>query len=105
MTTTRIARHALIGAAVALLAATGLGACGDDDDTAASTSETTEAEAQLEISGAWARSSPAVAEAGAVYLEVSNPGPNDIFSPPIYDRGGMMLAALRCRTSAKVAFQ
>jgi aminopeptidase N len=30
-------------------------------------------------------------------LKVSDPGPDEIFSSPIYDRGGMMLAALRCR--------
>ena len=33
-------------------------------------------------------------------LKVSDPGPDDIFSSPIYDRGGMMLAALRCRLGA-----
>ena len=33
-------------------------------------------------------------------LKVSDPGPADIFSSPIYDRGGMMLAALRCRLGA-----
>ncbi|GAA1928133.1 M1 family metallopeptidase [Nocardioides marmoribigeumensis] len=30
-------------------------------------------------------------------LQVSNPGPTEIFSTPVYDRGGMMLGALRCR--------
>ncbi len=28
---------------------------------------------------------------------VSDPGPTSIFDPPVYERGGMMLAALRCR--------
>ena len=29
--------------------------------------------------------------------KVSDPGPDHIFDTPVYDRGGMMLAALRCR--------
>jgi copper(I)-binding protein len=80
MTLTRIARFALIATAATLLAGTGLAACGDDDDqgdAAAPTSETTEAEAQIVISGAWARSAPVIAEAGAVYLEMTNAGDVD----------------------------
>jgi periplasmic copper chaperone A len=52
-----------------LAAAALLGACGDDDDVTGG--DPTEA-ADLEVSGAWARTSPAVATAGAAYLEIVN---------------------------------
>jgi copper(I)-binding protein len=88
MTTTRPARRLLAtSAAVALGAATLLGACGDDDDSTATTTTeaaetTTEAAEEpagdeLEITGAWARTSPAVATAGAVYMEITNPTDTD----------------------------
>ena len=71
-------------AAIALGAATLLGACGDDGDDSASTGTTEAAETtteaaetpagdELEITGAWARTSPAVVTAGAVYMEIANP--------------------------------
>ena len=75
--------------AVAALALAGslLAACGDDDDVAAvsgeapaatqaaDTTNTTVAEepaGDLEVTDAWARTSPAVATAGAAYLEITN---------------------------------
>jgi aminopeptidase N len=36
-------------------------------------------------------------DSGFWAVPVSDPGPGRIFSAPIYERGGMMLAALRCR--------
>ena len=77
-------RRTLAASAVHALAATTLlGACGDDD-TARDTTTTTEAaaaattaagasDAEYQVSGAWARTSPAMASAGAVYLELTNP--------------------------------
>jgi periplasmic copper chaperone A len=46
-------------------------ACGDDDDAAPTT--TTSAADVLAVEGAWARSSPAMADAGAVYLTITSP--------------------------------
>ncbi len=71
----------VLRAAVAVLAATSLvAACGDDDEPAA-TDDATEAAGEagpgIEISGAWARTSPSSAEAGAVYLEITNDGDVD----------------------------
>jgi copper(I)-binding protein len=54
------------GFAIAALAAGGLGACGDDDEGAEG------AGAAIEVSGAWARTSPAGAEAGAAYMVISS---------------------------------
>lgn len=77
MTPTRIRRAATALLAVALLAGLAT-ACGDDDDTTAASgdpappAETTEPAGELEITGAWARTSPAVATAGAAYLEIAN---------------------------------
>lgn len=77
-------RTVAASAVLALAAATLLGACGDDD-TAQDTAPTTEAAAMAsttaaassgdayEVSGVWARTSPAMASAGAVYLELTNP--------------------------------
>jgi hypothetical protein len=71
----------VLRAAVAVLAATALvAACGDDDETAATDDATEtagEAAPGIEISGAWARTSPSSAEAGAVYLEITNDGDVD----------------------------
>jgi periplasmic copper chaperone A len=68
-----------------------LAACGDDDDattattngTPATTSPTDQADAEqpdgdeLAIAGAWARTSPAVATNGAVYMVITNPTDDD----------------------------
>jgi copper(I)-binding protein len=43
--------------------------CGDDDDEGSSDG--------IEITDAWARTSPMVAEAGAVYMQISNTGDTD----------------------------
>jgi copper(I)-binding protein len=86
MTPTRTFRRAAARGAVAALAATTLlAACGDDDDDASSSdtteaaSETTVADTTTEapageiaIDGAWGRTSPAVATAGAVYMQITN---------------------------------
>lgn len=73
--------------ALGLAAAALLGGCGDDDDTTAvsgdatqptdaaepsETTETTEVAGEIEVSGAWARTSPAIATAGAAYLDITN---------------------------------
>lgn len=63
------------GLGAAALAVALLGACGDDasDDTADTTTSTVADPADaIEITGAWARTSPAVATAGAVYMTISN---------------------------------
>lgn len=52
----------IAGLAVAALAAGGLAACGDDNDAAGG----------LEITGAWARTSPAMVQAGAAYMTISS---------------------------------
>jgi hypothetical protein len=68
--------HRAARAAIAVLAATSLvAACGDDDDDEVGTAA--EAVAGVEVTGAWARTSPAVAEAGAVYLTITNGGDAD----------------------------
>jgi copper(I)-binding protein len=76
MTPHRAARRASI-AIVAVLATTSfLTGCGDDDDEPAATTEAAP-EASVEITGAWARTSPSVASAGAVYLTITNTGDVD----------------------------
>ena len=72
-------RRLVAAVALVLVAGAIAGACGDDDVPAASDDVTTTSEAgaeptdgALEVSGAWARTSPAVATAGAVYLEIAN---------------------------------
>jgi copper(I)-binding protein len=68
---------------VAALVAVPLAACGDDDDDDASTttadpSTASEASgASIALDGAWARTSPAMATAGAVYVEITNDGDVD----------------------------
>ncbi|NLA36867.1 MAG: copper chaperone PCu(A)C [Actinobacteria bacterium] len=80
-------RTVAASAVLALAAATLLGACGDDD-AAQDSPATTEAAAMsstsaaagaadYQVSGAWARTSPAMASAGAVYLELTNPTDTD----------------------------
>ena len=70
-----------IAALAALSAATVLGACSSDGDsttTAGSVTPTTSVgttqakSGTLEITGVWARTSPAMASAGAAYLEITN---------------------------------
>ena len=82
-------RLAVLAAAAALAASASLAACGDDDDTAstdttAAETSTTAAgtdeptsESDLSIDGAWARTSPAMTTAGAVYMEITNDGDAD----------------------------
>lgn len=85
MTPTATRRLSTVAALV--LAGSLLAACGDDDDVAAAsgeaapvtdaadTTDTTEAEepaGELEVTDAWARTSPAVATAGAAYLDITN---------------------------------
>ena len=70
----------VLRAAVAVLATTALvAACGDDEPAATddATEATGEATPGIEIIGAWARTSPRSAEAGAVYLEITNDGDVD----------------------------
>jgi hypothetical protein len=53
-----------------LLAATILVACGDDDEPAG----TTGTPSTIEVEGAWARTSPTMATAGAAYMTITNTG-------------------------------
>lgn len=76
MTPTTLRRRLTVLTAL-VLAGSLLAACGDDDDAAVSgdaTEITTveESAGELEVTGAWARTSPAVATAGAAYLEITN---------------------------------
>lgn len=79
-------RAAVALAALALVAAPLLGACGEDEpeSTAGDSTESTEAatddtvvDGTVEVSDAWARTSPAMATAGAVYMVLTNPGVED----------------------------
>ena len=66
MTPIRPHRRRTLRAAVAVLAVTGLvAACGDDEPTAADddASESASEAPSLEVSGAWARTSPRMADA------------------------------------------
>lgn len=84
MTSTRI-RVAAIPLALALSAGAFLASCGSDSDDAkpsttteadaAPTTEATTAEVsedEITISGQWARTSPSMTSAGAVYLQITN---------------------------------
>ena len=82
----RQARALAVASAFALAAV--LGACGDDDETPASTTSTTEASEtsaaggeaagdELRVTEAWARTSPSMATAGAVYMVIENPTDTD----------------------------
>lgn len=79
---TRRARATAVASAFVLAAV--LGACGDDDETPEATTVTTDAPTatdstvdpggdELQISDPWARTSPSMATAGAVYLVIDNP--------------------------------
>lgn len=82
MTPTTPRRRRLATALVLGLAAGSLlVACGDDDDTARVSGEATpvtqapdaeEPAGAVEVTGAWARTSPAVATAGAAYMDITN---------------------------------
>jgi copper(I)-binding protein len=65
-------------ALLAFLAPTALlAACGDDDDSDADGTTPTGSAAAVEITDAWARTSPAMATAGAVYMQIENAGEAD----------------------------
>jgi hypothetical protein len=70
MTLRHLHRSAARALGAALLAATFLVACGDDDEPAGSTGTPL----TIEIEGAWARTSPTMATAGAAYMTVTNAG-------------------------------
>ena len=74
--THRSIRNSLLAVLLAALLAV-VPACGDDGDdepdVAAGGDETT----SIAVDGAWARTSPAVADAGAVYLVITNDGHTD----------------------------
>jgi copper(I)-binding protein len=70
-TTRRPGRRA-IGAALVTMAL--LAACGSDDDSSGETTTTAPPTAEVEVTDAWARTSPAVATAGAVYMTITNTG-------------------------------
>lgn len=79
MTPTPLRRPVRLLAVVALAAGL-LAACGDDDDTTTTTEASTTSEAAgpaITLQGAWARPSPAMATAAAVYVEVTNDGDVD----------------------------
>lgn len=75
MTNTRTTRH-LGAVGVALTLALGLAACGDSDGTSGTTTSLAPT-AEVEIAGAWARTSPAETTKGVVYLEITNTGDLD----------------------------
>jgi copper(I)-binding protein len=82
MTANRFRPTSRVAAAViaVLLAGGALAACGDDGETAVTGTSapaeqsdvTTTVPSAVSVTGAWARTSPAVASAGAAYLEISN---------------------------------
>jgi copper(I)-binding protein len=61
-------RRTVAALALGLAAAGLLGACGNDDDA----TEVVDDAGEIEVTGAWARTSPAMATAGAAYLEITN---------------------------------
>jgi copper(I)-binding protein len=80
MTTTPRTRRAAALLASTLLAGGLLVACGDDGDateTGGDDTTTEAAAAGIEVSGAWARTSPMVVDAAAAYMELTNGGDVD----------------------------
>lgn len=75
MTTPRIALRTVALACAALATVTLTAACGGDDGDA--DAETERAAPSLSIDGVWARTSPKMATAGAVYLTITNDGDAD----------------------------
>lgn len=77
---TRFRRSALRTGAAVLAATSLVAACGSDETTSNQDTTSTTAEAPasvIEISGAWARTSPMMASRGAVYLTIANAGDLD----------------------------
>lgn len=82
MTPTTRRRRLTAALALGLAAGSLLAACGDDDETAQVSGDatpvteaqttTTEPAGTIEVAGAWARTSPAIATAGAAYLDITN---------------------------------
>jgi copper(I)-binding protein len=56
-----------------MAAALAMAACGDDDDSDTAAGDTAGAP-MIEVSDAWARTSPTMATAGAAYMEIANTG-------------------------------
>jgi hypothetical protein len=70
--TPRTVGRMALATSLALTGALGLTACGDDEEDGSSAASTTEAPAAaVEVSGAWARTSPASAEFGAAYMTLT----------------------------------
>ena len=84
MHTDRIRRSLAAPMALALTAGVFLVGCGDDGEESSSSTTRPEAttsqpadDAAISTSGAWARTSPAVASAGAVYVKITNDSDSD----------------------------
>lgn len=84
MHTNRIRRSVAAPMALALTAGVFLVGCGDDGKESSSSTTRPEAstsqpadDATISTSGVWARTSPAVASAGAVYLKITNDSDSD----------------------------
>lgn len=84
MHTDRIRRSLAAPMALALTAGVFLVGCGDDGKESSSSTTRPEAstsqpadDATISTSGVWARTSPAVASAGAVYLKITNDSDSD----------------------------
>lgn len=84
MHTDRIRRSVAAPMALALTAGVFLVGCGDDGKESSSSTTRPEAstsqpadDAAISTSGVWARTSPAVASAGAVYLKITNDSDSD----------------------------
>lgn len=60
--------------ALATLAVVSLAACGGDDETDSSPDTSTVAAGDVEITGAWARTSPSMASMGAAYMTIASAG-------------------------------
>lgn len=69
----------IVAVTMALLPMLLLGACGDDKSTTSAATTTTEpaAAGKVEVTGVWARTSPAVASAGAAYMQIVNGSKGD----------------------------
>jgi len=84
MHTDRIRRSLAAPMALAVTAGVFLVGCGDDGEESSSSTTRPEAttsqpadDAAISTSGVWARTSPAVASAGAVYLKITNDSDSD----------------------------
>lgn len=74
MRSERTRRAVVVPLAIALSTGALIAACGDDDPatTAATTTTTAAKQAAIAVTGAWARTSAGVSNAGAVYFEMTN---------------------------------